>query len=194
MKFAPTVLLTRARALTALALSFFMVAPAAHATVPPSPAQVQAAAGKLSLPWVPNQGQWSASAAFRAQSFAGSVWVTHDGKLIHQFNGPKVEVLADAATEHDKARRVGDQRKGGWVLSERFVGGTIKQIKGLDLQVATSSYFLPNAPANAANLPSYGQLALGEVYPGVSVALKATQANVEKVYTVAPIGTLASFA
>jgi hypothetical protein len=162
-----------------------------QATAPPGLDHVRSSLGKATLPWVPNAGQWDANAAFRAQSFAGSVWMTHDGKLVHQFNGPKAKVPSDNDAAADSIARLGKSRskaaehKPGWVLTERFVGGTVKQVKGADPQAANANYFLADRPA-AANLPSYGQLALGEVYPGVTVALKATQANVEKLYTVAP--------
>ena len=173
--------------LPALAFGLFACTTVAQATVAPTIANVNEAVGKTSLQWVPNGGQWDAKAAYRAQSFAGSVWVTHDGALVHQFNGPKVDSPNDesAPGRDGKARLNAVERKAGWVLTERFVGGTVKSIKGRDQQAATANYFLADALTSATDLPSFGELALGEVYPGVSVALKATQANVEKLYTVA---------
>lgn len=111
--------------------------------------------------------------------------MTHDGKLVHQFNGPKVDTKDSSAARHGKFRGKADEHKPGWVLTERFVGGAVKQIEGIEPQAAKANYFIADKLA-AADLPSYGELALGEVYPGVTVALKATQANVEKLYTVAP--------
>jgi large repetitive protein len=172
---------------TALALLVGQLAclASAQASAPPSVDQVRSSLGKSTLPWVPNAGQWDAKAAFRAQSFAGSVWMTHDGKLVHQFNGPKVAANDDSTARHGQSRRQADEFKPGWVLTERFVGGVVKQIEGIEPNAAKASYFLAGKPASA-DLQSYGELALGEVYPGVTVALKATQANVEKLYTVAP--------
>ena len=172
--------------LPALAFGLFACTTVAQATVAPTIAKVNEAIGKTSLSWVPNGGQWDAKAAYRAQSFAGSVWMTHDGALVHQFNGPTVEPPTDSLAQGGTLRRHETERKPGWVLTERFVGGTVKAIKGIDQQAATANYFRGNTPTHATDLPSYGQLALGEVYPGVTVALKATQANVEKLYTVAP--------
>ena len=179
------------RGLLALLFSHITCVTFAQATAPPSLDQVRSSLGKSTLPWVPNSGQWDANAAFRAQSFAGSVWMTHDGKLVHQFNGPKADaatgndVADDSLARLDKSRHQAPKHKPGWVLTERFVGGSFKQIQGSDPQAAKANYFLAHKTV-AADLPSYGQLALGEVYPGVTVALKATQANVEKLYTVAP--------
>jgi hypothetical protein len=168
-----------------LSLSSASAFAAVSTTAPPSVEQVRGALGKAPLPWVPNAGQWDAKAAFRAQSFAGSVWMTHDGKLVHQFNGPKVDANDGSTPRHGKTRGETDEREPGWVLTERFVGGAVKRIEGIDPQAAKANYFLAGKPA-AADLQSYAELALGEVYPGVTVALKATQANVEKLYTVAP--------
>jgi hypothetical protein len=148
------------------------------------------------VPWLPNVGQWDARAAFRAQSFAGAVWVTTDGELVHQFNGAKVPVgagstaLGNVHSARSSPRLQPEApmaRSPGWVLTERFVGGNIKQApRGSAPQPARASFFTGNAPIQANNLPSYGQIELGEVFPGVSVALKATNANVEKLFTVAP--------
>ncbi len=177
----------RATLLMVAGLAAFGAATHAHSTAntPPSLESVRSSLGSSTLPWVPNNGQWAAHAAFRAQSFAGSVWMTHDGKLVHQFNGPKIDTNDGSAAPLGKPRAIAAQRKPGWVLTERFVGGVVKQIEGVDPQAAKANYFIADKPT-AADLQSFGELSLGEVYTGVTVALKATHANVEKLYTVAP--------
>lgn len=144
-----------------------------------------------SLPWVANAGQWDARAAFRAQSFAGAVWVTQDGALVHEFNGIKrTESTKPTAARGDGSPARGepfDPRHPGWVLTERFVGGAVKQApRGNDPQLGKVSFMTHGTAVQAADVQSYGQVELGEVFPGVSVALKATNANVEKLFTVAP--------
>jgi len=143
----------------------------------------------LALPWVPNGGQWNERAAFRAQSFAGSVWVTKDGALIHEFSGPRAAECAAEESPRTIPFRKGTKncpRAPGWVLTERFVGGRVGEISGRDPEIGRVSYQVGAAERHAENLPSYGQLDLGEVYPGVRVELKANHSNVEKLYTVAP--------
>lgn len=169
---------------TLFAISALLSGVAFANTTTPTAKDVQSRLGSMSLPWVENGGQWDDKAAFRAQSFAGSVWVTRDGQLVHQFNGPTT-----AASD----TRAGGSRKGieaarssGWVLTERFVGGQVKKIAGVAPQSARVNFFQAGVPDSARNLASYGSLDLGEVFPGVAVALKATNANVEKLYTVAP--------
>ncbi len=144
----------------------------------------------LALPWVPNAGQWDARAAWRAQSFAGSVWVTQDGTLVHAFTGPRA---AQCETDRGEAqlhpRRFAERhcpRAGGWVLTERFVSGRDGAIVGREPLEGRVSYFVGDESRHAPDLPAYSALDLGEVFPGVQVQLRATQANVEKLYTVTP--------
>ncbi|MBL8310692.1 MAG: hypothetical protein JNL19_09750 [Burkholderiales bacterium] len=155
------------------------------------PATAPQSLAATSLPWVANAGQWDARAAFRAQSFAGAVWVTQDGALVHQFNGMKrTESSKPTTARGDGSPARGERlepRNPGWVLTERFVGGAIKQApRGSDPQLGQVSFMTHDRAVQAGNVPSYGQVELGEVFPGVAVALKATNANVEKLFTVAP--------
>jgi hypothetical protein len=184
-----------------LSLSLALTAPFnAEATQSASLNTAQQKLASSSVPWVPNAGQWDARAAFRAQSFAGAVWVTTDGKLVHQFNGARANVSANlvALSGRPEARPSArlpksvsgesvEPRSPGWVLTERFVGGAIKQApRGSDPHIGRVSFMTSDTAVQAGNVPSYGQVELGEVFPGVSVALKATNANVEKLFTVAP--------
>jgi hypothetical protein len=152
----------------------------------------------LSIPWIENRGQWDSHAMFRAQSFAGAVWVTKDGALVHQFNGSSVaehdhNAVFGVTDLHSRARagaRDGPRnaRRPGWTLIETFVGGVVDElsIKGSDRQTGQASYLVGDESRHARDVPTYGLVRLGEVFPGVSVAVKATNANVEKLFTVAP--------
>ncbi len=153
-------------------------------------ARVHERLSTLALPWVANVGQWDARAAWRAQSFAGSVWVTQDGTLVHAFTGPRA---AQCETDRGEAqlhpRRFAERhcpRAGGWVLTERFVSGRDGAIVGREPLEGRVSYFVGDESRHAPDLPAYSALDLGEVFPGVQVQLRATQANVEKLYTVTP--------
>jgi hypothetical protein len=46
-----------------------------------------------SVPFVPNAGQWDARAAFAAQTFAGTLFVTKQGELVYSLPG---KPIADA--------------------------------------------------------------------------------------------------
>jgi hypothetical protein len=163
----------------------------------------QKALNNYTLPWVANHGQWDARATFRAQSFAGAVWVTTDGKLVHEFAGVKKSTNAGGVslpsgavansrrdigrTGHDPSIETANEQKLGWVLTERFVGGQFTTpATGVDRQAGNVSYLIGDATRHVKEAASYGRVELGEVFPGVNVALKATNANVEKLFTVAP--------
>ena len=172
----------------AVTFSFFVGVAAAQATVAPNVGQVHDALGKTSLSWVANAGQWDAKAAYRAQSFAGSVWVTTDGQIVHQFNGPQLDsARAKSASERVLRDREPAARAPGWVLSERFVGGRLAQsIQGREASAARANFMVGETARHAANLPTFERLDLGEVFPGVNVDLRASGNNVEKLFTVSP--------
>ena len=154
----------------------------------PSLAQVQSRLSSLALPWVPNRGQWDERALYRAQSFAGSVWLTRDGALVYQFAGPLASGCESAGRRlrQEAAAAERCERRPGWVLVERFEGGRVGAVEAHELLPGRVSYQVGEASRHVQELPSHARLELGEVYPGVRVALKATEANVEKLYTVAP--------
>lgn len=43
---------------------------------------------RLAVPFQENDGQWPAEVAFKADHFAGSLWVTRDGQLVYSLLGP----------------------------------------------------------------------------------------------------------
>jgi hypothetical protein len=163
----------------------------------------QKALNRHTISWVANHGQWDARAAFRAQSFAGAVWVTTDGALVHEFSGAKRATPVDGTSSpsavagksrrgtgqlrHDPSTESENERNSGWVLTERFVGGRFTlPANGVDRQASNVSFRIGDVTRHVNEAASYGQVELGEVFPGVNVALKASNANVEKLFTVAP--------
>lgn len=78
--------------------------PATDASATATTATVRHAPGKVAVQWVPNAGQWNSKAAFRAQSFAGSVWVTGDGQLVHQLAGPDANTSSRKRDQTDSER------------------------------------------------------------------------------------------
>ncbi|MEO7761013.1 MAG: SBBP repeat-containing protein [Casimicrobiaceae bacterium] len=162
-----------------------------QATDEPSLDVVRERVAGMGLPWVPNRGQWERGVAFRAQSFAGSVWLTEDGTLIHQFAGrlrPRDgDTVANPASPPAEPRA--RDREPDWVLTERFVSPLkIDHIEGEQPLGTKASFFLgADAAKYQSGIGSFGAVNLGEVYPGVNVRLKATGKNVEKLFTVEPL-------
>ncbi len=86
-------------------------------------ATVRGALGQMSVPFVPNAGQWEREAAFAAHTFAGTLFVTTEGMLVYRLNG---KPIADAAATgrpgtRDRAGERAAARQPGWVLTETLV-------------------------------------------------------------------------
>ncbi len=105
--------------------------------------------------------------------------MTKDGELLH------------VATKKEECQKQAQKEKAcpskSWVLSERWVGGKVKTVKGEEELGTKVSYFIGNDPSkHRSNLPTYRYVSLGEVWPGVEIKLKATQKTVEKLFYVQP--------
>src|SRR5262249_37039479 len=112
---------------------------------------------------VGNGGQVDDRVAFYAPTFAGTVFVTHAGELVYSL---------DASSA------------GGWSLTETLVGGRARPV-GRDRGTTGIGYFVGDDPARGrADVRSWERVSLGEVWPGVTVSLRARGRSVEKVFTV----------
>ncbi len=191
------------------ALCFALTASVAIATsaAAPDPATLRKISA-LSVPFVPNAGQWNERAAFAAQTFAGTLFVTQQGELVYSLPGKPItpgadladgNVGADSAARETPSRRLQRpaERTPGWVLSETLVDATgkprsmsqstLKAPAGYRPMEGKVSYGIGNNPAkHADNLNTYERVNLGDMYPGINVQLRATGNNVEKIFTVAP--------
>ena len=178
--------------LCALTLSLCALADT-RAAVGPSLAEKMATAR---VPFVPNQGQWDRPAAFAAPTFAGTLFVTTDGKLVYNLPGKSIgdtgDTSPDAGLSRVRDRRPkASGRTAGWVLTETFISADRKAIRatptGDQPAATTASYFIGNDETrHQRGLETFGRIDLGEVFRGVNVQLRATGANVEKIFTVAP--------
>ncbi len=122
--------------------------------------------GGLNLPFVTNAGQMDPRVRFYAHTFTGTIYVTNDGELVYSL--PPTD------------------DKQGWTLVERFEHGKT-QATGIDPNASRVSYIKDqNGRAVTQNASTFGGVALGEVFPGVRVELRAHGRNVEKIYTLAP--------
>ena len=155
----------------------------------------------LSVPFVANSGQWDPRAAFAAPIFAGTLFVTRDGKLVYRLapsSGPRhvnpaadgLEGSAVPVTSRDFSQRV-PTRSASWVLTESLVDadGTAVSAKpvGAGREPGSVSYLIGQDESRHADaLATYDRVDLGEVYPGIGMHVRATGSNVEKIFVVAP--------
>ena len=149
----------------ALALVPWMLPVPALAGVPSAAGEVPARLASLHLPFVANQGQVDARVAYYAPTFAGTAFVTRRGEVVYALHGPGAD---------------------RWSLTETMVRGRARPV-GRDAAATGVSSFLGNDPARwRSHLATWDQVSLGEVWPGVMVALRARGRSVEKVFRVSP--------
>jgi hypothetical protein len=144
--------------------------------------------------WVANAGQWDERAASSAPGYFGTTWVTKEGELRHVASKEDCEKRTHEAGEPELLSKRFEKPcpSQSWVVSERWVGGKVKGIRGEEELETKVSYFIGNDPAkHRSGLPSYRYLSLGEVWPGVEVKLKASQKTVEKLFYLRPGAKLA---
>ncbi|KDA53178.1 hypothetical protein EG19_07320 [Thermoanaerobaculum aquaticum] len=178
--------------LLALGLSWLVTEPVLGAPERQAPTQdkFRAAVSVMPRGFVPNAGQWDQNAAFSALGFYGATWVTHDGELRHVLPAAsdceqRVDTRRHRALHEQRFNQPCEPK--AWVLSERFVGGKVRQIRGMEELEGKVSFFIGNDPRkHQAGLPTYRYLDLGEVYPGIRVKLAASQRTVEKLFELAP--------
>ena len=181
-----------------------LAATSLHATAPDPAALKKMAA--LSVPFVPNAGQWDARAAFAAQTFAGTLFVTNLGELVYSLPGKPIpaaltradgEGIAALPVSQRVGARAAEQRGPGWSLTETLIdhtgkprsmaAGTLQAPTGYRPMQASVSYLIGNDETKHAKaLNTYERVNLGDMYPGINVQLRATGNNIEKIFTVAP--------
>jgi hypothetical protein len=121
------------------------------------------------VPFVANGGQTDLAVAFYAQTLGGATFVTHKGEIVHAL----------------LARRRGG-KPSGWSLTESMVGGRATP-RGQEPADTRVSYFVGCERERwGSDLTAYRTVGLGEVWPGVSVSLRASGGSVEKLFTVKP--------
>lgn len=150
---------------------------------PDSPQAHQPWSG-LSVPFESNAGQFDARVAFAARTFAGTLFVTRDGTLVHSFAGKSVP-SGDNAIGAPRGKPA-ITRGRGWTLTETLVDAKPRPSAGVPSETRVSR-FVGNDPARwQSDLATCRTVSLGEAWPGIAVELAARGDNVEKLFTVAP--------
>jgi hypothetical protein len=120
---------------------------------------------RIRVPFVENCGQWDETVAFAATASFGTVFVTNKGQLVYSLPRDHTD---------------------GWTLTETLVSGKPAPRPGQPA-VTRVSYFHGNDRSRwQTGLSSYDEVGLGEVWPGISVALRVRASTIEKIFTVEP--------
>lgn len=136
-----------------------------------SPDFVAAKMAQMSLPFVPNRGQYEAQVRYSTQLFSGGVFFVTDNDLTYDFHG------------------VGQDGKQDLAIKESFLNTKGFRITPQDQAPTVTSFFKGNDPSKwQSGLTTYNTLSLGALYPKIEVKLKASGKNVEKIFYVAPNG------
>ena len=127
------------------------------------------------VPFVENRGQLPDRVAFAASTFFGSALVKRDGTLVYSLR-----------PSHGRPTPGDRGPSAGPTITESLLSGRPKPAAGARASTAVN-YFLGDDPHRwRSDVPSYEELQLGEVWPGISVSLRAHSGSVEKLFEVRP--------
>ncbi|MDQ2978187.1 MAG: hypothetical protein M3R62_03130, partial [Acidobacteriota bacterium] len=158
------------------AVALLFVQSASHETQGASEKRVRERLSVVRIPFIANSGQTDSAVAYYAPTFAGTVFVTRDGRIVYSLPGERASASG--------GRSPG--RTGGWSLTETVVGGRAHPSGG-DRASTRVSYFLGNDPARwRSGLETLEDVSLGEVWPGIVLKLRAQGKSMEKLFTVQP--------
>ena len=143
---------------------------------PQDPGQVNESLARLQIPFVANDSRFDPQVSYYASTFAGMVFVTRDGRIVYSL--PEAKKAAPARREVgpglDPDRDV--HRREAHPRGEKGVTPT-----------RVSSFIGRGPVALAADPPTFDSVALGEVWQGVDVRVRAPGAEqTEKVFVVHP--------
>jgi hypothetical protein len=148
------------------------------------------------VPFIENVGQYDPKVAFAAPLFGGTAFVMRDGSIVYSLPAPRREridaqrpALANFLLDANPIKvnlRARSASGRDLVLTETLVGATPKP-RGGEPSTTNVSFFLGNDPSRwHRRVRTWQSVSLGEVYPGITLELRARGRTVEKVFTLAP--------
>ena len=165
----------RSNSLIAMALTGFLLLPVAAYGREAVPQSVRLNA--VSVPFVANDGQLDSRVAFYARTFAGSIFVTADGRLVYSLAEPRRSRSETSASQ--------TPAPGGWAFAETFSGTTGKPVGGRPAAAKISNFVGASTPRHS-ELNTFDSVTMDEVAAGVSLELRVIGNNVEKLFHVRP--------
>ncbi|MFC1475610.1 SBBP repeat-containing protein [Candidatus Zixiibacteriota bacterium] len=122
------------------------------------------------MPFILNAGQLNRQVLFYTPTANGTTYLTTAGDIVYSLQ------IGTSLTGRTELH-----------LTESIVNATVENIKGLACRSTTVNWFKGVDPsAWRVNIPTYGAVSLGEVYPGVEAMVLASRQTVEKVFFVEP--------
>jgi hypothetical protein len=149
----------------------FLALPASGSNSQQTDPEVLSKASRITIPFVENRGQLEdPNTLFYSNIFTGRVTVNKDGSIGYRMVGKK------SGRQNELCE-----------IRERLNGGLKPSPASGRPAVAKISHFQGKDPKKwQRNLSTYHTVAMGEIYPGVRMNLKARGNNVEKIFHVQP--------
>src|SRR5215470_14303218 len=142
-------------------------------SAPPTTEAVGGRLDRLAVPFVENAGQSDPRVAYYAPTFSGTVFVTRQGEVVYALPAPGHREQAAGLQEPAS----------GWTLTESFVDGHPTPVGAHAAATHLSVFVGQDRTRWQPDVASYADVALGAVWPGISVRLSAYGKQVEKVFT-----------
>lgn len=159
--------------------------PATTKPTGPTPSQVQQHSNGIAVPFEANQGQFAPEVAFGARTFAGTLFITKDGTIVHALAGRSADVAPRSPNIAGSV--TAPQRGPGWTLVEKLDGALPLAPSGLrSSPVRVNRFQGPDPRQWQTDIATFSSVDLGHAWPGIGVSLAAHGSNVEKLFTVAP--------
>src|SRR5206468_1470028 len=134
-----------------------------------SSTQIQASLARLPISFEPNQGQSDSAARFVAHGRGYGLYLTPSEAVL---------TLPEASQSHLRQAAVEMQLAGANQQPE---------MSGADRLPGHSNYFIGNDSSHwLRNIPQYGRVQYGEVYPGIDLAFYGNQNQIEYDFEVSP--------
>jgi hypothetical protein len=148
-----------------------------------SEANIGHAFDSLQIPFIKNTGPLDQRVAYYAQTFAGTLFVTHQGQLVYTLPG---KVQSDPSLVARSDANLHKRYSPGWTVVETFIDAHPVVTAGVASPTIVSRFIGNHRSQWQDRLPTYQSLRLGEVWPGIEVELFAHGNTVEKIFTLAP--------
>ena len=151
---------------------------------------------QLQIPFIKNEGQLkSKEILFYTKTFNGMVFLTDKAELVYSITSPKYYIGADDSLSPNgfpSQLIVQDMTEIPLESSFQQQPAINTEIKGLQPAATKINYIIDDESKWKDKIPAYDLISLGEIWKGVSYHLKATNKNIEKVFTVYPEGKVNS--
>jgi hypothetical protein len=135
------------------------------------------------IPFIVNRSQTDPAVAFYAPTFLGTLYVTRNGEIVYSLRGP---AQGDEVFDRRHQRPIGRRHRQGWTLTEIPTGRKTRPM-GEERAASEVNFFIGSDRARwTTGVAAYDSVTLGEVWPGVDLALRARGRSVEKFFQVHP--------